>query len=461
MGDLEVPDDALWGASTQRAVANFPVSGHRLPVPFIRALGLVKWACARANESLGTLSKGKAELIAAAALEIHRGTLDDQFPVDVFQTGSGTSSNMNANEVIANRINRSPEQKCGDRDNIHPNDDVNLGQSSNDVIPTALHLSVALALRDDLIPALTYLARELELKSREWQSVVKPGRTHLMDAVPMTLGQEFSGYAKQIEKSIERCKRGVAALAELAIGGTAVGTGLNTHIRFGATVCELLSQQTHLALREAHNHFEAQAARDDCVEVSGNLQAVCSALTKIANDVRLLGSGPRTGFAEITLPATQPGSSIMPGKVNPVMCEMLVQTCMYAAGLCSTVTMAGKEGNLELNTTLPLIAYCSHESIGCLARAVHLFTERCVAGLLPNEQRCHDLAESSLMLATALTPLLGYDQATQIAKRAFAENKTIREVAEEQKILDANRLATLLNPARMVESTTPEGGQKA
>jgi fumarate hydratase class II len=460
MGELEVPDAALWGASTQRAVENFPVSGHRLPVSFIRTLGLVKWACARANEHLGMLPRDKAELIAAAALEIHDGKLDDQFPVDVFQTGSGTSSNMNANEVIANRINREPGRKTGDGGRIHPNDDVNLGQSSNDVFPTTLHLSVALALRDDLVPALASLNRALERKSEAWQSVVKPGRTHLMDAVPMTLGQEFSGYARQIEKSIARCHRGLVALEELAIGGTAVGTGLNTHVNFGATVCELLSRETGLNLREAGNHFEAQAARDDCVEVAGHLQAVSAALTKIANDIRLLGSGPRTGLAEITLPATQPGSSIMPGKVNPVMCEMLVQTCMYAAGLCSSIAAAGKEGFFELNTTLPLMAYCGHESIACLARAVRLFTARCVEGLLPNEQRCRDLAESSLMLATALAPLLGYDRAAQVAKRAFAENRTVREIAEEEKVLDSGQLATLLNPARMISNTAPDNSGK-
>jgi len=449
MGELEVPNHALWGASTQRAVENFPVSGHRLPTPFIRTLGLVKWACARANGELGTLSAAKAKSIAAAALAIHRGELDDQFPVDVFQTGSGTSTNMNANEVIANCVNRLAEPAAQDHDQVHPNDDVNLGQSSNDVIPTTLHVSVALTLRDELIPALTRLGNVLAQKSQDWKSVVKTGRTHLMDAVPMTLGQEFSGYARQIEKSIERCERAIAAVAELAIGGTAIGTGLNTHPRFAGMVCTLLTEETGLALREAKNHFEAQAARDDCVEVSGHIVAVCTALAKIANDVRLLGSGPRTGFGEITLPATQPGSSIMPGKVNPVMCEMLVQTSLYATGLCSTVTAAGNGGTFELNATLPLIAYCSHEAIGCLARAVQAFTDRCAQDLVANEQRCRELAENSLMLATALAPHVGYDRATEIAKRAFAENRTIRDIALELQILSPDQLAGLLDPARM------------
>ena len=450
MGEMAVPDDALYGASTQRAVLNFPISGRPLPPAYIRGLGLVKWACARANEELGLLDAAKSAAIQQVALEIAAGALTAQFPVDVFQTGSATSSNTNANEVIAQRAARLGGQK------LHPNDDVNLGQSSNDIIPTTLHVSVALALHAELAPALDGLAVALEQKSASWTDVVKIGRTHLMDATPLTLGQEFSGYAAQARKAAARCRHAVDVLGELAIGGTAVGTGLNSDPRFGATVARILSEKTGLPFREARNHFEAQGARDDCVEVGGELVAIGVGLTKIANDIRLLGSGPRAGFAELRLPATQPGSSIMPGKVNPVMSEMLVQVCLYVQGLAHTVAMAGRDGHLELNATLPLMAQCLHEAIHCLANGVRVFTEKCVAGLEVDAERCTELVGRSLMLVTALNPLIGYDAAAQVAKEAHATGKTLRQVVLERKLLDAATLDRVLDPLAM---TKPGAGQ--
>ncbi|MDB6166384.1 MAG: fumarate lyase [Lacunisphaera sp.] len=458
MGEMAVPDDALYGASTQRAVLNFPVSGRPLPPAFIRGLGLVKWACARANEELGLLDPAKSDLIQRAALEIVAGKLAGQFPVDVFQTGSATSTNTNANEVIANRASQFAGQPVGSGRPLHPNDDVNLGQSSNDVIPTTLHVSVALALHAELASALDGLAAALEQKSARWSGVVKIGRTHLMDATPLTFGQEFSGYAMQARKAAARCRHAIDALGELAIGGTAVGTGLNAHARFGGTVARILAEKTGLPFREARNHFEAQGARDDCVEVAGELVAIAAGLTKIANDIRLLGSGPRAGLAELRLPATQPGSSIMPGKVNPVMSEMLVQVCLYVQGLAQTVAMAGRDGHLELNATLPLMAHCLHESIHCLANAVRVFTEKCVAGLEVEAERCGELVGRSLMLVTALNPLIGYDAAGQVAKEAHATGKTLRQVVLERKLLDAAALDRILDPLAMTKSGAGQPG---
>lgn len=447
MGAMPVPDDALWGASTQRAVLNFPISGHRLPDAFIRGLGLVKLAAAQVNEDLGTLPPAKARLIRLAAREIADGQHAAHFPVDVFQTGSGTSTNMNANEVIARR--------CAQLDpagpTIHANDDVNLGQSSNDVIPTVLHLSVAVALDRDLAPSLAQLAGALEERAAAFAGIVKLGRTHLMDATPLTLGQEFSGYAAQVRKAGERVRRAIAALDELAIGGTAVGTGLNTHPEFGARVCAVLSAETGLAFREAGNHFEAQGARDDCVEVAGQLAAVAAALTKIANDIRLLGSGPRAGLGELRLPATQPGSSIMPGKVNPVMSEMLVQVGLYVQALTQMVTACGREGQLELNTTLPLMAYGLHESIHCLARGAQVFAERCVTGLEADVARCRELMERSLMLVTALNPHIGYEAAASVAKEAFATGRSLREVVLARGLMDAAALDRALDARTMLQ----------
>ncbi|MDO8539538.1 MAG: class II fumarate hydratase [Opitutaceae bacterium] len=455
MGELPVPDDALYGASTQRAVLNFPISGRPMPEGFIRGLGLVKYACARANEELGLLSAEKSRLIQRAAIEIHEGKLMPHFPVDVFQTGSGTSSNMNANEVIANRASQLAGEPLGSKRPVHPNDDVNLGQSSNDVIPTVLHVSVAVALHQRLLPALNHLATALEGKAREFSAIVKIGRTHLMDATPLTLGQEFSGYAMQAAKAAERARRGVAMLAELAIGGTAVGTGINCHPEFAARVCRILNEKTGLDFREAANHFEAQGARDDAVEVAGVLATVAASLTKIANDIRLLGSGPRAGLAELRLPATQPGSSIMPGKVNPVMSEMLVQVCLHAQGLAHTVVMGGRDGHFELNVTLPLMAHCLHEAIHCLANGAIVFADKCVAGLQADAARCRELVDRSLMLVTALNPHIGYDAAASVAKEAFTSGRTLREVVLARKLMDAATLDRVLDPREM---TKPNAG---
>jgi fumarate hydratase, class II len=450
MGPMEVPEDALYGASTQRAVLNFPVSGQPMPSAFIHALGLVKWACAEANAGLGRLEAGRAGLIAAAALAVARGEHDGQFPVDVFQTGSGTSTNMNANEVIANLCALAAGRPIGGRDPVHPNDHVNLGQSSNDVIPTTLHVAVAVSLRDHLLPGLETLREALTAKAESWRDLVKIGRTHLMDATPVTLGQEFGGYARQVEKGIARVRRAIYALTELAIGGTAVGTGLNGHPEFAPKVCALLSARTGLTFREAKNHFEAQGARDDCVEVAGHLATVAASLAKIAHDIRLLGSGPRSGLGELNLPATQPGSSIMPGKVNPVMSEMLVQATHYTQGMSQVVVACGRDGQLELNVTLPLLAKCLLDSIQILGNASGLFAERCVAGLEANEAQCRRLVDRSLMLVTALNPHLGYDQSAMVAKRAYEENKTLREVVLELGLLDAATLDAALDPLAMV-----------
>ncbi|MFM1852631.1 MAG: hypothetical protein RIS54_2315 [Verrucomicrobiota bacterium] len=454
---MAVPDDALWGASTQRAVLNFPISGHALPTAFTRSLGLVKAVAAQVNADLGRLPADKARLIRQAAEEIAAGKHGSQFPVDVFQTGSGTSTNMNANEVIARRA----AQLAGQAGVVHPNDDVNLGQSSNDIIPTVLHVSVARALRDELRPALKLLADALAAKSREFDAIVKIGRTHLMDATPLTLGQEFSGYAAQVTKAVARVDRAVTALSELAVGGTAVGTGLNAHPEFAPRVCALLAEATGIPFLEAGNHFEAQAARDDVVEVAGLLAAVAASLTKIANDIRLLGSGPRAGLGELKLPDTQPGSSIMPGKVNPVMSEMLVQVCLYAQGLTQTVVAAGRDGHFELNVTLPLMAHCLHESITCLANGARVFAERCVADLEADEARCRELMERSLMLVTALNPHIGYDAAAAVAKEALATGRSLREVVLPRGLMDEATLDRALERLAMTkpgESALSSGG---
>lgn len=458
MGELPVPDDALFGASTQRAVVNFPISGRPLPEAFIRALGLVKFACATANEELGLLASNKSQLIRDAALEVAAGKWSAHFPLDVFQTGSGTSANMNANEVIANRASQMAGEPLGSRRPVHPNDDVNLSQSSNDIIPTTLHLSVAVALHTQLAPALGRLVHLLEEKARSFADVVKIGRTHLMDATPLTLGQEFSGYATQARKSAERVRRAITVLGELAVGGTAVGTGLNCDPQFAPRVCEILSAETGLAFREARNHFEAQAARDDCAEVAGVLATIAASLTKIANDIRLLGSGPRAGLGEIRLPATQPGSSIMPGKVNPVMCEMLVQVCLHVHGQCQAAILCAREGHCELNTTLPLLALTLHDSIHCLANGVTTFADRCVQGIEADRVRCEELVTRSLMLVTALNPLIGYDAAAAVAKEALETGRTLREVALARKILDAATLDRVLDPAGMTQPNAAAPG---
>ncbi len=451
MGEMQVPDDALYGASTQRAVLNFPISGHRLPPPFIRALGLIKAAAARANAELGRLEPAVADAVERAAREVAEGAHADQFPVDVFQTGSGTSTNTNANEVIARRARRLATDAGSPDLAVHPNDHVNLGQSSNDTIPTALHVSVAVALQRDLAPALSSLHAALNERAAAFADVIKSGRTHLMDAVPVTMGQVFSGYAAQLAKALERNDRAVAALRELAIGGTAVGTGLNTHPDFARRVCLRLSAETGLTFHEAANHFEAQGARDGCAEAAGLLATTAGALSKIAADIRLLGSGPRNGLGELKLPAIQPGSSIMPGKVNPVLCESVIQVGHYAQGLAVTVQSAARDGQLELNVTLPLQAHALHEMVRCLANVARAFAEGCVAGLEADAARCRDNVERSLMLVTALTPTIGYDAAAAVAKEAHSTGRTLREVVLQRGLMDEAALDRALDPRHMLQ----------
>ena len=451
MGEMQLPNDALYGASTQRAVLNFPISGQPMPPAFIRGLALVKWACARANLELGRLSEEKADLICQVAEEIMRGELVEQFPVDVFQTGSGTSSNTNMNEVLANRCSQLVGQPIGSKRPIHPNDDCNMGQSSNDIIPTTLHVAIVIALDGQLRPALERLEKALLDKAEAFAEVVKIGRTHLMDATPLTMGQEFSGYAAQVTKAIKRCDKAVEALGELAIGGTAVGTGINCHPEFAGKVCRLLSERTTHGFREADNHFEAQGGRDDAVEVAGYLATIAASLTKIANDIRMLGSGPRSGIGELSLPETQPGSSIMPGKVNPVMSEMLVQAAIFAQGMSSIVNMCGRDGHFELNVTIPLIAKALLDSITVLANGASTFSERCVEGIEVNQHHCDTLVNRSLMLVTALNPYIGYDNAAMVAKKAFAEDKTLREVVLELGLMEPDELDDALDPMEMVK----------
>jgi fumarate hydratase class II len=452
MGAMEVPEEALYGASTQRAVLNFPISGYRFGRDFIRALGLVKWASAEANLELGLLDEYRAGLISQAAEEMMAGKLDAHFPVDVFQTGSGTSTNMNANEVLANRAAQLAGKPIGSRDPVHPNDHVNMGQSSNDVIPTAIHIAVGEGLRNGLMPALERLHDSLERKALQFWDVVKIGRTHLMDATPIRLGQEFSGYARQVELARLRAGNAIAAIEELPLGGTAVGTGINSHPGFPAQVMHHLWNQTGIAFREARNHFEAQSAQDGLVQASGQLKTIAVALFKISNDIRWLASGPRSGLAEITLPSTQPGSSIMPGKVNPVMSEVLMQVCAQVIGNDTTITWAGANGNFELNTMMPVLAYNLLESIRLLTNACDTFRHRCVEGIEANREQCLSYVEHSMALVTALVPFIGYDRAAEIAKESESTGKTIREICFEQEVLPREELERVLNPINMTSA---------
>lgn len=451
MGEMEVPADALWGASTQRAVLNFPISGVRFSRKFIRALGLVKYAGAMANESLGKLDHKRATLIKQAAREVAEGKLDDHFVVDIYQTGSGTSTNMNANEVIANRAMQLAGNGAGDL-KIHPNDHVNMGQSSNDVIPTAAHVAVTEALHHDLMPHLHRLHQSLSAKSVEFQDVIKIGRTHLMDATPITLGQEFGGYASQVSHADRRILNCVIKLRELPIGGTAVGTGINTHPDFAKRVCEILNHETQERFNEAPNHFEAQAANDAMVEVAAVLKTVAVSLAKIANDIRLLASGPRAGMGELILPAIQPGSSIMPGKVNPVICEAVLQVAAQVVGCDATVTFAGAMlGNLDLHVGQPVIARNLLEAIRLLGNTCDVFVDKCITGLKADRKRCEELVERSLAMCTSLAPHIGYDAAAAIAKEAHETGKTVREIATARKVLDAQKLAELLDARSMTK----------
>jgi fumarate hydratase class II len=451
MGEVKVPSDAYYGAQTARAVDNFPISTLRFSRRFIRALGLIKKHAAAANEALGLLPHAMASAIQQAAQEVIDGKWDSQFVVDVFQTGSGTSTNMNANEVIANRAIELFGGQRGDKSKIHPNDHVNRGQSSNDVIPSAIHLAALDAITIDLVPALQELHRALEQKAQEFHDVIKIGRTHLQDATPIRLGQEFSGYASQIEHGIERLKRVTSDLAELALGGTAVGTGINTHPEFARRVIDALSRELKLELREAANHFEAQGARDGCVQTSGTLRTVAISLMKIADDIRLLASGPRCGLGELKLPATQPGSSIMPGKVNPVICEMMMQVGAQVVGHDAAIAFAGGRGHLELNTMMPIIAYDLLESIDLLTNAARVFARRCITGLAAEAELCRANLERSLAAGTALAAVIGYDKAAHIVHVAYESGRTVREVAFEISGLSQQQVEELLEPARQTD----------
>jgi fumarate hydratase class II len=458
MGEMQVPIHAYYGASTQRAVLNFPISDLRFPRAFIRALGQIKQAAAQVNEALGTLNPQIAEAIVRASQEVIDGKLDSHFVVDIFQTGSGTSTNMNANEVIANRAGELLGGARGSR-KVHPNDHVNLGQSSNDVIPTAIHLSALVSIEQELIPALQGLQEALAQKADEFMPVIKTGRTHLQDATPIRLGQEFLGYAGQIERGISRLRYAQSELSEVALGGTAVGTGVNTHPEFAARVCQRLSEMNGVTVHETSNHFQAQSTLDNIVAASGALNTLAVSLMKIANDIRWLGSGPRAGIGEIELPAVQPGSSIMPGKVNPVIAESVCMVCAQVIGNHTTITVGGQSGNFEINVMMPIVAYNLLQSISLLAAAARNFNEQCVKGLKATTKG-PEMVERGLAICTALAPVIGYDAAAALAKEAHRTGKTIREVAREKTNLSEEELARILDPARMTEPGL-EGGPAA
>jgi len=449
MGEMRVPAGAYYGAQTARAIENFPISDLRFPREFIRALGLIKKHSAITNSELGLLDGKIAQAIQAAAEEVITGKLDHQFVVDIFQTGSGTSTNMNANEVIANRATELLGGKRGDK-LVHPNDHVNRGQSSNDVIPTAIHLAALSLIERELRPALQELRQALQKKAAAFRDILKIGRTHLQDATPIRLGQEFGGYASQIAHGLERLNSVQLHLGELALGGTAVGTGLNTHPEFARRTIARLADETKLPLREADDHFEAQSARDACVETSGALKTIAVSLIKIANDIRWLASGPRLGLGELRLPATQPGSSIMPGKVNPVMCEMLIQVGAQVIGNDAVITVSGTLGNFELNVMMPVIAYNLLQSIALLSSGSRTFARRCIAGLEADAEKSESNIERSLAMCTSLAPVIGYDNAARIAKRAFETGRTVREVALEISGLEPDVLNALLDPRKQV-----------
>lgn len=477
MGDVKVPSQAYYSAQTQRAVENFPVSGQPLPTRLIRALGLVKVAAAVANRDLGKLKKDVSEPLIQAAREVVAGKFDSEFPIDVYQTGSGTSSNMNANEVISNRaIELTGGNRFDKKKPIHPNDHVNMGQSTNDMFPTAIHVAVALAIHKELVPALKRFHDAIAAKAKQWDDIIKIGRTHLADATPIRLGQEFSGYARQLEMSVDRAKRALAAILELPAGGTAVGTGINTHPKFGARVAEVLAQETGVPFVEARNHFEANANRDGLVECSGQLRAIAVSLFSIANNIRWLGSGPRCGFYEIMVPDLQPGSSIMPGKVNPVMCESMMQVAARVIGNDQTIAFSGATGGqFELNIMMPVMGQAALESVQLLAGVVNAFVDLCVSvkwtqpdgspgdGIMANRGACEQQVEQSLAMVTSLNPLIGYDAAAAVAKEAFKTGKTVRDLCldkmkagtlkkkDSDAVVKEAELNAALNPRSMTE----------
>ena len=449
MGDMLVPDDAYYGAQTQRAVENFPISGIPISKSMIQALGKIKRSAAIVNNELGLLDGERKNAIVQAADEIIEGKFYSQFPIDIYQTGSGTSSNMNCNEILSNRASEIMGGVIGAKDPVHPNDHVNLGQSSNDVIPTAIHIAANTMLEEELIPALQKLADELDKKAIEFSDIVKIGRTHLQDATPITLGQEFSGYTQMVKNGIKRIQNAQGFLSELAIGGTAVGTGINTKAQFGSLVAKEISRFTGIPFIEASNHFEAQGAQDAAVETSGALKTVAVSLSKVANDIRWLGSGPRAGLGELILPAVQPGSSIMPGKTNPVICEAMIQGCAQVIGNDMAITIGGQGGVFELNLMLPLIAHNLTNSITILSNSTNIFTEKLITGLKANKEKCAGYIEGSLAMCTSLAPVIGYDKAAQIAYKAFNSGKTVREIAMEDNVLDKDKLDEILDPKSM------------
>ncbi|GAB6166626.1 class II fumarate hydratase [Thermostilla marina] len=460
MGEVRLPAQAYYGAQTQRAVENFPVSGRRLPPAMIHAMGLVKWAAATANHQLGRLTgSGKKPLTEAqvdallkAAREVAAGHFDAEFPIDVYQTGSGTSSNMNVNEVIANRaIELSGGDRFSPEKAIHPNDHVNMGQSTNDTFPTAIHVAAAQQIQQQLIPALQAAHTTLAQKAEEFADILKIGRTHLADATPLSLGQEFSGFARQLELSVERAERARNAVLELPVGGTAVGTGINTHPEFGKRVAAILAEETGIPFREAQNHFEANAQRDGLVECHGQLRAIAVTLFNVANNIRWLGSGPRCGFHEIAIPDLQPGSSIMPGKVNPVICESVMQATARVMGNDQTIAVSGAAGGqFQLNIMMPLMAHVVLESIELLANATKVFDEKCLRGIEADRRSCEAAVEKSLSLVTSLNPLIGYEQAAALAKEAYKTGKTIRELCREKQVLPEDQLEEALDPRNMI-----------
>jgi fumarate hydratase class II len=457
LGEMKVPAEALYGPQTQRAVENFPISGQRFGRRFIEAVGLIKGAAAETNAKQGHVDGSVAKAIVAAAKEVADGKWDDQFVLDVYQTGSGTSTNMNANEVIARRATQILGG-TGAKGAVHPNDHVNFGQSSNDVIPTAIHVAARVAIEKELIPALEHMRAALADKARAFDGVLKSGRTHLMDATPVRLGQEFQGYATQMAKGIERVRRASAELGELALGGTATGTGINTDPKFAAETIARLAKATGIAFREADDHFEAQGAKDAAVSAAGALNTVATSLMKIADDLRWMGSGPTSGLFEVRLPAIQPGSSIMPGKVNPVMAEATMMVAARVMGNHTTVTVAGSRGNFELNVMMPVLAHALLESIALLANVARAFTDNCIVGIQANEARAKDLLERNPAIATALNPHIGYDAAAVVAKESAKRGVSVRDIVLERKLLPADEIDEALDVRAMTEPGLPEGG---
>jgi fumarate hydratase class II len=452
LGEMKVPEEALYGAQTQRAVENFPISGQRFGRRFIQALGLIKKSAAETNAELGLLDGPLAEAIVTAATEVAEGRWDDQFVLDIYQTGSGTSTNMNTNEVVAHRATELLE---GDG-SVHPNDHVNFGQSSNDVIPTAIHVAARIAIEEELLPALEHMRSALAAKADAFDGIVKSGRTHLMDATPVRLGQEFSGYATQVAKGMARVRAAASELDELALGGTATGTGINTHPEFSARTVARIAQATGAPFVEAADHFEAQGAKDAAVNVAGALNTVATSFMKIADDIRWLGSGPTSGLHEISLPAIQPGSSIMPGKVNPVMSEAMMMVSARVMGNHTTVTVAGSRGNFELNVMMPVLAHALLESIGLLANIARAFTDRCVLGIEANERRAQELLEKNPSIATALNPYIGYDAAAVVAKESAKRGMSVRDVVREKGLLPEDQIDDALDVRSMTEPGLPD-----